>query len=149
MRSCKTALILCLLIWQLTATGWAAELKLVLVASKRSPIAQLSPNEVRKLYLGIPLFVDGQTIKPLGNSSDQYLQEVFMQKIIFMSTQAYERQILSRVFRVGGTRPPIYNDLDKLVAALQDDPSTVSYMSDIEAINHGLKIINELWEKEK
>jgi hypothetical protein len=143
------ALTFCLFSLQVPITMAAAELQLVLVASARSPIARLSPNEVRKLYLGIPFFVDGQTIKPLVNNSDEFLHEVFMQKTMFMSSKAYERQNLSRIFRLGGTRPLVYSDLDKLLVALKANPSTVSYMSaSVARSNQDLKIISDLWQKQ-
>ncbi|MDO8412478.1 MAG: hypothetical protein Q7S51_01665 [Gallionellaceae bacterium] len=122
---------------------------LVLVASNTSTIAPLTADEVRKLYLGIPIFNNGQTIKPLLNHSDGYLKEVFMQKVMFMSTPAYERQILSRVFRMGGNRPPVYTGLHTLLSALKDDPSTLSYMYSDEASAHPeLKIVSTLWEEQ-
>lgn len=151
MKGWLLALALCLLCWQSAVhAAFATEPRLVLVASARSAIAQLPAAEVRKLYLGIPLFADEQTIKPLRNNSNDYLQEVFMQKVMYMSTPAYERQIISRVFRTGGTHPPVYTNLHELVDMLQTDPSTVSYMSRDDAHNHPeLKIISDLSGKQE
>lgn len=125
----------------------AAGPDLVLVTSKTSTIGLLTTDEVRKLYLGIPMFNEGQTIKPLLNYSDGYLQEVFMQKVMFMSTPAYQRQTLSRVFRIGGNRPPIYIGLHPLLNALKADSKTLTYMYSDEANAHPeLKIISTLWK---
>ena len=137
------------LLWQLSeSVAQAADHDLVLVVSNASSIiTPLKAVEVRKLYLGISMFNEGQIIRPLLNYSDNYLQEVFMQKVMFMSTPAYERQILSRVFRMGGNRPPVYAEIKNLLGALKDDPDTITYMYRDEASAHPeLKIVNTLWE---
>ena len=139
------------LLWQLSeSVALAADHDLVLVVSSASSIVNpLKAAEVRKIYLGISMFNEGQPIKPLLNYSDNYLQEVFMQKVMFLSTPAYERQILSRVFRMGGTRPPVYAEIKNLLGALKDDPDTITYMYRDEATAHPeLKIVNTLWEQQ-
>lgn len=118
---------------------------LVLVASAHSSIRQLSPDETRKLYLGIPMLVDSQRIRPLRNNTNLKVQEMFMQKVMFMSTPAYERQILSRVFRMGGTRPLAYAELGELLKALERDPAAVTYMPrELATARPGLKIVGDL-----
>jgi len=121
------------------------EPSLVLVANAHSAIQRLSPSETRKLYLGIPMIVGSQRVRPLRNSTDPMVQEVFMQKVMFMSTPAYERQILSRVFRMGGTRPLAYAELRELLKALEKDPAAVTYLPrEIATTRSGLKIVGEL-----
>lgn len=121
-----------------------AELRLVLVASAQSAIPQLSAEEARKLYLGVPMVVDGQLVHPLRNNTDSVVQEMFMQKVMFMSTQAYERQILGRVFRLGGSRPPVYTETGDLLRALESDRAAVTYMPrDLAIATPKLKIIGE------
>jgi len=120
------------------------ERALVLVANAHSVIQRLSPDETRKLYLGMPMIVDSQRVHPLLNNTDPVLQEMFMQKIMFMSTPAYERQILSRVFRTGGTRPPVYTEMRDLSKALERDPAAVTYLPrDLAAALPGIKIVGE------
>ena len=121
------------------------EQPLVLVANVHSAIRWLSPDETRKLYLGIPILVDSQRVRPLRNSTNLKVQEMFMQKVMFMSTPAYERQILSRVFRMGGTRPLAYAELHDLLKALERDPAAVTYMPrELATSRPGLKIVGEL-----
>ena len=135
--------------WQaILPVASAAVPDLVLVASIRSTVPALSANEVSHLYMGVPIFHDGKIIKPLLNYSDSYTQETFMQKIMLMSTQAYERQILSKIFRMGGNRPPVHAGLTRLISALQADPTTISYMYSDEAAAHpDLRIISVLWSE--
>lgn len=121
------------------------ESSLVLVANARSVIKQLSPAEVRKLYLGVPMIVESHRVHPLRNNTDSMVQEMFMQKVMFMSTPAYERQILSQVFRMGGTRPLVYVEMRDLLRALETDPAAVTFLSrELATTRPGLKIVGEL-----
>lgn len=125
----------------------AEERRLVLVTASTSNITPLSPTEVRKLFLGLAVTQNGLRLEPLHNVSDSLLNEVFLQKIIFMSAQSYERQLMSQVFRLGGHRPIRYTDADKLITVLQDTPGALSYMwlSSAQQIP-GIKVVQELWQ---
>jgi len=115
---------------------------LVLVANEKSPLQKLTTAQARKLFLGEPLRIAGKTIVPLRNTSDPLLQEVFMQRVMYMATETYERQILNRVFRTGGQRPPIYSDFQELLHTLQGDPLAVSYMWNKSVLpTPGLKVV--------
>ena len=119
---------------------------LLLVCSSDSTLSSLSNSDVRKVFLGIPTKIDGVWLKPLLNASDSLLTEVFLQKIIFMSNPDYERQLISRVFRSGGTRPPEYENILELVNELRRLPGSVSFMwSDQVENNFGLKTLSVLW----
>ena len=119
-----------------------SEPELVLVASVGSPIESLTLAEARKLYLGVPLLVGQQRVHPLRNNTNAVVQEIFMQKVLFMSTPTYERQVLSRVFRMGGTRPAEYASVRELLAALDADPSAVTYVLRAFAeLQPGLKVV--------
>lgn len=120
------------------------ESSLVLVANAQSAIKQLSPAEARKLYLGVPMIVESNRVHPLRNNTDPMVQEMFMQKVMFMSTPAYERQILSQVFRMGGTRPFAYVEMGDLLRALETDPAAVTFLPrGLAATRPGLKIVGE------
>ncbi len=122
----------------------AADTRLVLVAGAQSPLSRLSADEARRLYLGMPLLVDGKPLHPLRNHSDPVVQEMFMQKVMYMTTAAYERQVLSRVFRTGGSRPPVYTEPRELLTALETDPAAVTYMPrDAAMASSKLRIIGE------
>ena len=124
------------------------ERRLVLVTSEHSRLTPpLLPAEVRKLFLGVAVETQGLRLEPLHNASEALLQEVFLQKIVFMSTQSYERHLISQVFRSGGHRPARYADSDALVKALQHQPGAVTYMwaSHAQQIA-GIRIVQELWQ---
>lgn len=128
-------------------SAFAAERSLVLVYSEQATVPALTEQEVRKLFLGEALFKDAQRVEALRNRSDPLLYEVFLQKIVFMSARNYERQLLSRVFRLGGQRPSAYEDLDELIAALKSNPAAVTFMWKEDAkTTPGIKVGTQLWQ---
>lgn len=131
-----------------SALGMAAEARyLVLVSGAISNVPQLTPNEVRKLFLGVVLTKDGQRIEPLLNATDPLLNEVFLQKIIFMSGDNYQRQLNARIAATGDPRPQEYSDRWQLISALRTRHGSVSFMwnNDVR-IRAGLKVVQELWQ---
>jgi len=123
--------------------------RMLLVTSTETGIEQVSNEALRKAFLVIPVSVDGERLRPLLNQSDSLLAEVFLQKIIFMSRDRYERQLVARVFRQGGKRPSAFRDFDDLVAELQATPNSVTYMwSSQFATTKGLKQLGMLWQDE-
>ncbi len=117
------------------------EQRITIVASTGSGIKAISAKEVRRAYLGATIVLDGVEIKPLRNQTDKLAAEVFLQKVLFMSAEAYERQLLARAFR-GGSYPKAYDNLIDLLAALQKDHSTITFMLYETAIKTpGVRII--------
>lgn len=132
----------------LGSVGLASEARyLVLVSGALSNVPQLTPSEVRKLFLGVVLIKDGQRIEPLLNATEPLLNEVFLQKIIFMSGDNYQRQLNARIAATGDPRPQEYSDRWQLISALRSRRGSVSFMwnKDVRP-QMGLKVIQELWQ---
>lgn len=124
----------------------ADERTLVLAASATSDIPPLTVPEIRKLFLGVPLDKNGKRIMPLLNNSNRLLYEVFLQNVAFMSAPAYEQQVLSIVFRLGGKRPESYIDPNALLDALRKNPESVTYLwHDQVSEDQDIKLVNKLW----
>jgi len=120
---------------------------LVLATSTASSMPALTMQEARKLFLGVPLEIGGARPIPLLNTSDPLTYEVFLQKVAFMSANAYETQTLSVVFRLGGKRPENFTNLKDLVTTLQHNPGTVTYLwEDQVRANQGIKSVSLLWQ---
>lgn len=118
---------------------------LVLVGGEASHLSALSPGDVRRLYLGRSIQKDGVQLVPLRNTTDPLLYETFLQKVVFMSAQSYERHLLVRIYQTGGQRPPSYDKPAALEKALQRDPGSVTFMWRAEAqAMPGITIIQEL-----
>jgi hypothetical protein len=105
----------------------AEEQRIVIVVSEESDITAISAKEVRRAYLGATIVLEGIEIKPLLNQTDKLAVEVFLQKVLFMSAEAYERQLVLRAFR-GGSSPKPYENRVDLLAALHNDKATITFM---------------------
>lgn len=117
--------------------------RVVLVAAAESPITCVTPEDARKLYLGMPVTVDGRSLRPLRNGVDPRATEVFMQRVMFMSAEAYERQLQSGA-AYGASRPAVVASWEGLLAALAHDLLAITYMSrELAQATSGLRIVGE------
>lgn len=148
MRRVRLWIGLCCVWWLCGTMGdtWSSEeQKVVLASSANTTVPQLSPIEVRKLFLGFPVIKNGQRIEPLLNLSDPLLYEMFLQKVIFMSASGYERRLLARTFQQGDAPPLEFSDLAGLSDALRSRPGTVTFMWEHTLrVRPGLRVVQEL-----
>ena len=139
-------LCLCLSLICISSTAQTTQRSLLLVCSDNVKLESLSHADVRRLFLGVPMFIDKLRLRPMLNASDPLATDVFLQQIIFMSKRGYERQLVSRVFRLGDQRPPKYDNIDTLVKELLNTPGSVSYMWSGQFDDQaGLKSLGVLW----
>ena len=144
-RVARTSLLLALLF---TIQICRAELAVVLVAEKDSPITNISTLDIRKVYLGIYVAIDGENIRAVRWRNDDRLNQIFLQSVIAMSRRSYQRRLLSLMLKYGTPRPVEIDDHDELYALLQEHPMTVAYMWKIDAeSNARVKIIRVLWQE--
>ena len=124
-----------------TAVAHADEQRIVIVAGADSIVKAITAKDARRAYLGSIVVQDGVEIRPLRNLTDKLAGEVFLQKVLFMSSDAYDRQLLTRTFR-GGSVPKSYDNLADLLAALHSDNVAITYMLYETAVNTpGIRII--------
>jgi hypothetical protein len=124
----------------------AASHILVLVVPADSKVGELDSLTVRKLFLGLPILVDGTPLHPVRNRTDPQLDPIFLQQIVAMSQSAYDRQILIGVNRQGWLPPAEVSNPGSLLATLYKDPEAVTFMwlHDVEH-NPKLRAIRVLW----
>ena len=132
----------------LTAHASAEGLAVVLVTDKDSPIENISSLDIRKVYFGISVSIEGQAIRALRRRDDERLNQVFLQSVIAMSQRSYERRLLSLVLKFGTPRPVEVKTRDGLLKLLAENPSAIAYMwkSDAEA-EPRVKIVKVLWQE--
>ena len=125
-----------------------AELAVVLVVDKDSPLDSISTLDIRKAYLGISVVVGGKNIQPLRWRNDARLNQIFLQSIIAMSQRSYERRLLSLVLKYGTPRPVEVDSHERLLIILARQPSAIAYMwkSDADS-DKRIKIIRVLWRE--
>jgi len=141
----RRALQLLILLW-LSAQACAASHTLVLVVSADSKVTHLDSLTVRKLFIGLPVLIDGTPLHPVRNRSDAELDPIFLQQIVAMSQSAYDRQILIGVNRQGWLRPVEVNSTARLLDTLYLDPNAVTFMW-LHDVTHNprVRVIRELW----
>ncbi|MFC0679549.1 hypothetical protein ACFFGH_17065 [Lysobacter korlensis] len=141
-----------LLVWALAVASPAASAAedvrtLVAVASDRSQLAGLKPADLRLAFLALPVGKGDARPRPVINQSNPLLYEVFLQKVVFLSSQHYQRQMVSHVFQRGGTRPAVVDDERRVVQLLHEDPQRISFMWAKDAQRYeGLKVVRVLWQ---
>lgn len=124
----------------------AAERQVVLVVSADSPVQDLGPLDIQKLFLALPVLRDGHPLHPIRNLSEASLENVFLQYIVAMSQSAYDRRILTQVLQQGRPRPEELSSRTEVIEALATDRYAVSYMwlKDVPP-GRRLKVLRVLW----
>jgi hypothetical protein len=142
-RLLTIVLILCLV-----APARPTSREVVLVVREDSPVTDLDSVTLRKLFLGLPVLVNGSPLHPLRDRSDPQLDEIFLQQIVAMSQSSYDRQILIGVNRQRALRPPEFDSTPQLVAALSADPNAVSFMW-LRDVGHNprIRVIRVIWSE--
>lgn len=101
---------------------------LVIVTSNESQISSLSRKELRRIYLGLEVIRNDNNVKPIRNYSSETLHEVFLQKIMFMSSRTYERQLNLRTIRKGVKPPEQFSSHKGVINALVTHVGSIAYM---------------------
>ena len=131
-----------------SATAGAGTGDVLLVVQASSPVTGLSALEVRRLFLGLPVLVAGMPLHPLRNRSDPRLDAIFLQHIVALSAEAYDRQLLTGLNRQGRVPPLDVRSAGKIRELLASDRFAVSFLwrSDVEA-DRQLRTVRVLWQE--
>ena len=109
--------------------------KLVIVTGSQSNITSLTPKELRRVFLGLNVTNNNSAVIPIRNHSDEMLHEVFLQKIMFMSSRTYERQLNLRIVRKGLERPKQFSKQSEIISVLTNTNNSITYMWEQDAKN--------------
>jgi len=122
-------IIICLLSSAAIADSTSIEnTDLVIVTSNNSTFTTIKSKDIRRLYLGLKNRKNSSPILPVRNYSDEKLHEVFLQKVMFMSSRTYERQLNLRTIRKGLKPPLQLSSNQTLIQALIANKNTITYM---------------------
>jgi hypothetical protein len=131
----------------LVAGNVRAEHKVVLVTASDSPLETPDSLALRKIYLGLEVWQGGQSIKGLRNLADPQIDKVFLQNILAMTDQTYQRRLLSMRMNYGQPKQQEFESIDALTKALLANPYSVSYVwSETADANPKLKVLKVLWQ---
>jgi hypothetical protein len=131
----------------LSLPSGAGSQTVVLVVRVDSRVRDLDPIAIRKLFLGLPVFVDGMPLHPLRNRADPQLDPIFFQQIVAMSQETYDRQILIGVNRQGRLPPREVRDQHRLLEMLYSDPDAVTFvwLRDV-AHDPKIRVMRVIWD---
>jgi hypothetical protein len=120
----------------------------VLVTNDEDPDLSLATIELRKLFLGYTMLHDGNLLHPVRNRSDARLDAVFLQHVVAMSADAYERRLLSMSLQQGRPRPIEVHSRSELVHQLQAARHVISFswQSDVAQLA-GTHVVKTLWRE--
>jgi hypothetical protein len=126
----------------------AAEDSVVLIVSSDSPVERLESIDVRKLFLGLSVIHGNRPLRALRNSTDERLNQIFLQNVVAMSEATFERRLLSMTLQQGSPRPIVYYSKPALLAAVAADPSavTIAWAADVTG-NHRIRVLRVLWRE--
>ncbi len=96
----------------------ARERAIVLFSTDPDPDMSLATLELRKLYLGFTVRHDGHPLRPVRNRTDATLDAVFLQYVVAMSEEIYQRRLLELSLQQGRPRPIEVTSLDALARAM-------------------------------
>ena len=142
-RSLLAGLLAAALPWRSRAQGRDIA---VLVTADPDAYASLASIEVRKLFLGFTIVHNGSVLQPVRNRSDELLDQVFLQHVVSMSDDAYERRLLAMSLRQGRARPREVRSRDELIRVLKTVRHSISYawQADVEGLSD-IHVVRTLW----
>ena len=119
---------------------------LVLVVPARSPIQSLDSLQVRKAFVGLSVTVNGGTIVPLINNSQESLRAAFLQHVVGLSEQMYRRRTLTLALQQGRASPVVHTQQAELLRELEANAFSVTYMWQSSAAGlDQVRVVRVLW----
>lgn len=149
---------LILLLSSNNALAGEEKMRLLLVTKAEYKPLPLNKNELRRLFLGMPVYRDGKKLSPLINKSEGFCYQVFLQSIVGMSEKRYERTLLSGFYRKGIATPMIYEDKNDLLSELKNQTTSITFLFDHGEENsnnlsidndENLNVVQEIWISDK
>lgn len=122
------------------------ELRLLLITRAEYKPLPLDRNELRRLFLGMPVYRNGEKLIPLINKSEALCYQVFLQSVVGLSQKRYERSLISGLYRQGVVAPVFYEDKKDLLKDLNKKDRTISVMFDKgEGKEKVFNVVQEIW----
>lgn len=125
-----------------------ADDSVVLIVSAESNIRDVSPIEIRKLYLGFTVnAASGAPIHAISNSSDKRLWDVFLQGVMGMSERSYDRRLLTLTLQSGRPRPAVVQNNDTALLSVITDKNalTFAWSGDVDG-RDDIRVLRILWQ---
>ena len=123
-------------------------MSVVLVTGNNCPMEKISTLDVRKIYLSFGVNFDNQNIRAFRIANDEQLNQIFLQTVVAMSRNTYERRLLRALLRSGRPRPEEFEDIERLSAAIVRTRCSIAYMwqTDVDTLGN-IKVLKVLWQE--
>lgn len=132
----------------LMSVSWGAERSVVLAVAVDSPVAALDAHDVRLLFLGHTVRIDGRTLTPIRNLADRTIDDIFLQSVVAMSATRYDRYTLRLALQQGRPRLREIDSTENLIRSLEANPLAVTYLWDTDVrANPRLRALRVLWRE--
>jgi len=89
----------------LTGTGLARAEELVVVVNAGAPVQNLTPKQVKEIFLGETAYWGDVKIVPIGYVDGATVQNDFLDRVVHVTENVYKTYWIKRIFREGGTPP--------------------------------------------
>ncbi|VAX00949.1 hypothetical protein MNBD_GAMMA22-976 [hydrothermal vent metagenome] len=130
----------------IATSAYAEERRLLLITKPDYKPSPLDKNELRRLFLGIPVYRKGERLIPLVNKSGDLCYQVFLQSILGMSQKRYERVLVSGFYRQGVRSPTVYTSQDNLLLDLKNKKLGISFLFDNDSGEEkNFNVVQEIW----
>ena len=96
---------------------------------------ELTPEEVKEIFLGEVQFAGGMKLQPVDNAS---VQADFLARVLKMSGTRYQSAWTKKAFRDGLNAPPVKASDAEVLGFVKSSPGAIGYVS---TPSEGVKII--------
>lgn len=117
---------------------------LIVIVNEKGPLTEASMEEVRDVYLGEKRFVEGTRLLPV-NFTEGPLKDIFLKKIVGMSSKEYKHHWIRKVFQEGLTIPTTMGSPIAIIEFVVKEKGAVAYLpaSWAEAILSGIADVTD------
>lgn len=112
----------------LATAASAPALEIAVVVHPRSPITQVSPAELKAIYLGETTYWNGERLVPVTFQRPSQLQVEFLERVVGVSGNAYKTYWIKRIFREGGIPPLRVSSVEEMVHLISQTPGAIGFI---------------------
>jgi hypothetical protein len=118
----------------------------VLFGTDSDPDMSLATLQLRKLFLGFKVVHDNHVLRPIRNRTDALLDSIFLQHVVAMTEEIYQRRLLELSLQQGRPRPLEVRTLQELKSAVGAAPHCISFAWEADVAQfEGARVIRTLW----
>jgi hypothetical protein len=138
----------CLLVLYISASTVFAEHEVVLVTSTKSCLKNLSSLDIRKAFFGVPITRCGQRVRAVHSNYDTLLKKIFLQNVVSMSEDTYQRRLLHFALQAGRRLPDRVSNLNELEEILGKNANTIAviWKKDAQDRSDKIRVVKVLWK---